>query len=341
MAVLPGMELDLPVVAAPMAGGPTTPALVTGAAAVGALGFLAGGYLGVADLAERIAAVRREAPVFGVNLFAPNPQPVDPAAFRSYAHALQHDAGTYGLDLSGTSPVEDDDAWREKLELLLIEPVPVVSFTFGLPEPRAVRALQAAGSVVVQTVTSVDEARAAAASGVDALALQSAEAGGHYGTWTPATPGEALALRELVPSVVAAAGLPVVAAGGVATADDVLALVRAGASGVMVGSVLLRAPEAGTSATYRAALAAGDRETVVTRAFTGRPARGLRNRFVDSYDAVAPPGYPALHHLTGPLRRAAAAAGDPELVNLWAGTGYRAGTEEPVGDVLRRLSSAL
>jgi NAD(P)H-dependent flavin oxidoreductase YrpB (nitropropane dioxygenase family) len=337
--VLPGVEVELPVVAAPMAGGPTTPALVVAAARAGALGFLAGGYLGAPGLAERIAAVRAEVEVFGVNLFAPSPQPVDPAAFRAYAARLQHDASTYGLDLAGAEPVEDDDEWPAKLELLLLEPVPVVSFTFGLPAAREVRALQSAGTVVVQTVTSVDEARAARDVGADALAVQSPEAGGHYGTFTPLSPPEPLTLPDLVAAVASAARLPVVAAGGIGTAADVSRVLQAGAGGAMVGSVLLQAPEAGTSPPYRAALAAGDRETVVTRAFTGRPGRGLRNRFVDRYDAVAPSGYPALNHLTSPLRRAATAAGDAELVNLWAGTAYREGRPEPAAATLQRLAA--
>jgi NAD(P)H-dependent flavin oxidoreductase YrpB (nitropropane dioxygenase family) len=136
--------------------------------------------------------------------------------------------------------------------------------------------------------------------------------------------------------------LPVVAAGGVGTAADVAAALGAGAAVVAVGTVLLRASEAGTSATHRAALADPRRtETVVTRAFTGRPARGLRNDFTDRYSAVAPAGYPALHHLTRPIRRAAAASGDPERLHLWAGTGFRHATDEPVATILTRLSAGV
>jgi NAD(P)H-dependent flavin oxidoreductase YrpB (nitropropane dioxygenase family) len=145
-----------------------------------------------------------------------------------------------------------------------------------------------------------------------------------------------------VASVRQAVALPLVAAGGLATATDVAAVLRAGADAAMVGTVLLRAEEAGTSATHKAALAdPSRRDTVVTRAFTGRPARGLRNAFIDRYDSLAPAGYPALHHLTSPLRRAAAAAGDPERVHLWAGTGYRHATAEPTADILTRLAEML
>ena len=135
--------------------------------------------------------------------------------------------------------------------------------------------------------------------------------------------------------------MPIIAAGGLATAADVAAVLSAGADAVAVGTVLLRADEAGTSATHRAAIADPARTgTVRTHAFTGRPARGLRNDFTDRYAGVAPLGYPAVHHLTRPMRAAAAAAGDPERVHLWAGTGYRAATAEPAATILRRLGSA-
>jgi nitronate monooxygenase len=137
-------------------------------------------------------------------------------------------------------------------------------------------------------------------------------------------------------------GLPVVATGGLATADDVAATLRAGADAAMVGTVLLLAPESGTSAVHRAALRDPSRgDTVVTRAFTGRPARALPNAFIAAYDSEAPAGYPALHHLTGPLRRASAAAGDPERVHLWAGTGYRDAVAQPAETLLRGLAAAL
>jgi nitronate monooxygenase len=171
--------------------------------------------------------------------------------------------------------------------------------------------------------------------------VQSTAAGGHWGTLTPTAPLPETTLTELVPAVAAAVDLPLVAAGGVGTPADVVAAIRAGAEAVMVGTALLLAPESGASAVHRAALLAGDRPTTVTRAFTGRPARGLRNGFVDAFDAQAPSGYPALHHLTSSLRRAAAAAGDPEPVNLWAGTGYRRAQERPVAETLQALASGL
>jgi nitronate monooxygenase len=337
--LLSGLGVTLPVLAAPMAGGPTTPELVAAASAAGGLGFMAGGYLTAERLDEQLSGVRA-LPAYGVNLFAPPPVPVDPDAYRRYRDLIRAAADRYGLELA-EEPVEDDDYWRDKVDLLLAEPPALVSFTFGVPGRDVVAAFRAAGSLVVQSVTSPAEARQALNAGADALAVQSTAAGGHWGTLTPTAPWPETTLTDLLPAVAAAVDLPLLAAGGIGTPAEVAAGIAAGAEAVMVGTALLLAPESGTSAVHRTALLAGDRPTTVTRAFTGRPARGLRNGFVEAYDADAPSGYPAVHHLTSPLRRAAAAAGDPEPVNLWAGTGYRWAVARPAAETLQALGSAL
>ncbi|MEU5853516.1 NAD(P)H-dependent flavin oxidoreductase [Saccharopolyspora shandongensis] len=334
------LGVDNPVLAAPMAGGPSTPALVVAAARANGLGFLAGGYKTADALAEQITEVRGHGITFGVNLFAPNPLPVDPEAFRRYAAAIAPEAWAYEIDVRATEIVEDDDHWQDKIDLLLSEPVPVVSFTFAVPDAAVIASLRAAGTLVVQTVTSPAEARLAADAGVDVLVVQASAAGGHSGTLTPEHVPDSVPLTDLLAQIRAAVSLPLVAAGGLATPAEVAEALRTGAEAVMVGTVLLRADEAGTSLPYRAALAdPARRRTVVTRAFTGRPARALANRFTDSYSDLAPSGYPALHHLTRPMRQAAAAAGDPERINLWAGTGYHHATAEPAARILRRLAS--
>jgi NAD(P)H-dependent flavin oxidoreductase YrpB (nitropropane dioxygenase family) len=142
--------------------------------------------------------------------------------------------------------------------------------------------------------------------------------------------------------IAGATRLPVIAAGGLATPAQVAAVIQSGARAVMVGTALLRTSESGASPAHQAAIADGSRgETVLTRSFSGRPARAIRNRFIDQFDALAPSGYPALHHLTSPIRKAAAAAGDLEAVHLWAGTGYHKATTGAAADVLRMLAAAL
>lgn len=333
--------MSLPLVAAPMSGGPTTPAMVSAASRAGALGMLAAGYKTVEAVEAEVKQVRAEGIPFGINLFAPNPLPVDAESYRAYAAIVQREADQFGLTLP-PDPVEDTDKFDEKIALLLDDPVPMVSFTFGIPPPSVIVGLRKAGSVVVQTVTTPEEAVQARDAGVDMLAVQAVAAGGHSGTLSPRTPLTPVPIAELVARVVAAVPLPVMAAGGLATPAAVAEVIRAGAAAAAVGTVLLRADESGASAAHQAALTDPRyTETVLTHAFTGRPARGLRNAFIDAHQTQAPLGYPALHHLTSPLRKAAAAAGRPDFVHLWAGTGYRNATAEPASDILRRLASKL
>ncbi len=333
--------MSIPLVAAPMAGGPTTPAMVSAATSAGGLGMLAAGYKTVTAVEAEIKSVRAEGIAFGVNLFAPNPVPVDLGSYRAYAAVVQSEADQFGLTLP-VQPIEDDDTFDEKIALLLDDPVPMVSFTFGIPPRHVIAALQRANSVVVQTVTTPLEAAQARDAGVDILAVQASVAGGHSGTLSPQQPVMPVPLIDLVEQIVATVPLPVLAAGGLATPTAVAEVIRAGATAAVVGTVLLRAVESGASATHRAALTDPARtQTVLTRAFTGRPARGLRNMFIDTHEAQAPLGYPAIHHLTSPLRKAAAAAGKPDYVHLWAGTGYRHATAEPTCDIMRRLACDL
>jgi nitronate monooxygenase len=333
---------SLPIVAAPMAGGPSNPRLAAAVAQVGGFAFLAGGYKTPELLATEIAAVRTGGAAFGVNLFTPNVTAIDERAFRRYADQLQHEADRYGIDLTRALIVEDDDRWHDKLGLLLADPVPVVSVTFGLPAARDIAALRRAGSRVLVTVTTVDEARAAAETGVDGLVAQGSNAGGHSGTHDARRHVTVMPTAELTRAVIAATGLPVVAAGGVDGPAAVSELVAAGAASVAVGTLLVRTDESDASETYKNALGdPGFTETMVTRAFTGRPARSLRNTFSDRYDAIAPTGYPAVHHLTRTLRLAAAAAGDPQNLHLWAGTGYRNATTGPAASIVANLTADL
>lgn len=335
---LANLGMRIPVIAAPMAGGATTPAMVIAAARAGSLGFLAAGYKTPESLQAELGAVRQASVPFGVNIFAPNPVPIAAVTYRRYAAAVQHEADRFELNLP-TEPVDDDDAFAAKVDLLLSNPVPLVSFTFGLPAEGVIRALQKAGTTVVQTVTSRQEAELSSAAGVDMLVVQGGNAGGHSGTFTPGRALSNLPISDLVEQVAHSVQLPTIAAGGLATPEDIAAVISAGAEAAAVGTVLLRAEESGASATHQDALIDPSRtRTVITRAFTGRPARGLNNGFIDTYEPMAPLGYPAIHHLTSPLRKAAAAAGEPDLVHIWAGTGYRHARKGPTASILSGLA---
>jgi len=334
----PAVILDLssePVVLAPLAGGPSTPELAAAVSEAGGLGFLAAGYLTPEQLADRLAATRRlTSRPFGVNLFVPGPVG-DPGRLDEYARAVSADAAGVGAALG--EPRWDDDSYPAKLDLLLEEPPAVVSFTFGIPAADVVRRVHDAVAEVWVTVTSVPEALDAARAGADLLVAQGAEAGGHRGG-PDDDPRRATALLPLLQLVGARVDLPLVAAGGIATGRGVAAVLVAGARAAAVGTAFLDCPEAGTSALHREALRS-DLPTALTRAFTGRTARGIVNGFLERHDGEAPRAYPEVHHLTAPLRAAARADGRADLVNLWAGQAYPLTRPLPAGELVRRLGS--
>ncbi|AEV82967.1 2-nitropropane dioxygenase [Actinoplanes sp. SE50] len=330
-------ELLRPIVVAPMAGGPSTPGLVIAAGHAGALGFLAAGYKPPEAVEAEVQEVRKADVPYGVNLFVPSSPPADVAPLERYRAALQPEADRYGIDLPPLR-LSDDDHFAAKVDLAVSHRIPLVSFTFGIPPAAVVTALRSAGCAVLITVTSGAEARQAVAAGPDALIAQGGSAGGHASTFSPATYTGTRATRDVLAEVLAvartAADIPVIAAGG----GDVAALLAAGAAAVQCGTAFVLSDEAGTRPAQRAAMLSGDhRETVVTRAFTGQPARALRNRFVDTYSSIAPIGYPAIHHLTAPIRAAAARRGDASALNLWAGVNHASARPAPVAAVIDAL----
>jgi nitronate monooxygenase len=343
-------DLRRPVIGAPMAGGPTTPELIAAVGEAGGLGMIGSGYLDADATRAEIARVRAltGAP-FGVNVFLLDAADSAAAlaaaggaqAVERYRAAISPVADRLGVALAAEPAFTDFDQ-AATLAALTEDPVAVVSFTFGIPEPGVVRALQEAGSAVVVTVAGVEDARRAVEAGADWLSVQSAEAGGHRSTTTVAEQPDGVSTVDLVRAVRAA--LPYVqfvAAGGIGSPADVAAALAAGADGVQLGTVLLRTPEAGTSALHRAALADPRfTESRPTRCYTGRCARALVNGFVAEFDAAAPPAYPHLHILTGPMRKAAAQAGDVDVPPLWAGSRWRAAevyADRPAAEVVADL----
>lgn len=330
--------LDVPVIVAPMAGGPSTPQLAAAGTDAGGLGFLAAGYLSAEVLAERIDAARTlTTGPLGVNLFVPQPSAATPEAISAYAAALASDADRYGVELG--KPAFTDDDWAAKIDLLLDVRPEVASFTFGLPSVQECKRLRDAGIVTVGTVTSVDEADAAIDCGMDAVAVQGPGAGGHRGTFDPVAEPNPQPLEDMLAAVVERVEVPVIAAGGLMTADDVGAVIKAGAVAAQLGTAFLLADEAGSSPVHRKALQDPQfTETRVTKSFSGRYARGLRNRFIDDHEAHAPFGYPEVHYLTGPLRAGSVRAGDPHATNVWAGTGFASIRTGSVADIMGGLT---
>ncbi|WP_280234936.1 nitronate monooxygenase [Nocardia cyriacigeorgica] len=326
-------EVNVPIVLAPMAGGPSTPELTAAVAEAGAFGVLAAGYLTAAALAERIAATRAatSAP-FGVNLFVPS-APTPPAVFSGYLEELR-------TRFPVGEPTYDTDDWDAKLDLLTADPVAVVTFTFGCPSASEVRRLHEAGSEVWVTVTSPAEAAIAVTASADVLIAQGAEAGGHRATFVDRVVDDGadpLGLLTLLQLLTASTDRPIVAAGGIATGAGIAAVLAAGAAAAQLGTAFLGCREAGTNQLLRAAIG-GDTPTMLTRAFTGRRARGLRNRFLTDH-TDAPVAYPEIHYATGPLRAAARTSGDADAVNLWAGQAHSLTRQLPAAALVAELAA--
>lgn len=355
---------EVPVWAAPMAGGPSTWELAAAVANAGGVGFLAGGMVSAHPLIEDMRAAREAAPgrLVGVNLFVPEPaNTAIPAQDRSaesearrrrlqqvreFRTNLLAEAEQRGVTLPEAEHLDPDalDDWDAKLDGAVSESWPLVTFTFGLPAPEVFERLHAAGCTLGVTVTTAEEAQAALEHGADLLTVQGPESGGHRSTHLPSATPPTTALLELIAQVrdVVGTDVPLVAAGGLMTAADVGRVLEAGAVAAQCGTAFLRADEAGTNPVHRQALEAsatgtGFPMTALTRAFSGRWARGLENAFMREHPD-APAAYPEVNVLTGPLKKAATAAGDPEGTNLWAGVGVAQAQTGPAEQILRALT---
>ena len=330
------LTLEAPIVGAPMAGGPSTPELTAAISGAGGFGLLAGAYLSPDALREQIAAVRAltDRP-FGVNLFVPEEIPFDAEAFLRFREQLLPLAERYGAKLPEMVDYTDDQ-FDGKVAVLLDERVAAVSFTFGVPEPAVFADFTDRGIATISTITGPYEAEVAVAAGTTMLCAQGFEAGGHRSTFHIRNEDREIPLADLIPDV-AGLGVPVIGAGGVSGINDVRAILDAGAVAAQVGTLFLRTPEAGTKPAHRAALADPQfTETVTTRAYSGRLARGLVNRYIEDFTDSAPPVYPQINTLTGPLRKAA--ADDAQVINLWAGTGWKGAQEQSAADVVAALN---
>jgi nitronate monooxygenase len=325
-------QIEHPIVQAPLGGGPSSVDLAVAVSEAGGLGFLAGGYLSAEAMrAEIVEAGERTGAPFGVNVFVPGPAG-DQAAIAAYAQRLAGEADRYGVALG--EPRHFDEEWEQKVDLLVAARPRVASFTFGCPPPAAIAALREREVEVWVTVTTPDEARTATAAGASVLVAQGVEAGGHRGGFDDTS--EQFGVLALIRLAAAASPLPIVAAGGIADAPAVAAVLAADAVAAQIGTAFMLAHEAGTHPAHRAALG-GDAPTALTRAFSGRRARGIANRFLRAHPD-APSAYPEVHYLTSTLRAAARERGDGDGFNLWAGQAHRLAREQSAAAIVARLT---
>jgi nitronate monooxygenase len=337
--VLGFWDIAVPIVGAPMSGGPGSPALAAAVSNAGGLGFIPGGYVSAERFAEDIAAARSATTgPLGVNLFVPQPSVADWVQLDYYACELEEIAEHYQVEV-GRPEFGDDDDWKRKLEVVADVRPELVSFTFGAPPPDVIRRLGALGLLVMVTVTSAYEAGVAVAAGADSLVVQGPNAGGHRGTFAPDMEPGTESLQQLIDRIHRAhRDVPIIAAGGLGTAEDVAGVLSRGAVAAQIGTALLLSDEANTNTAHRTAMKNQlYGKTIVTRAFSGRYARGLENEFIRQLDNVAPLGYPEVNQMTLPIREAAADWEDPNGMNLWAGTAFHQARPGPAADIIASL----
>ncbi|MFC3675090.1 NAD(P)H-dependent flavin oxidoreductase [Ferrovibrio xuzhouensis] len=329
-----------PVLLAPMAGEASKPALATAVSNAGGLGTLGCGYMTPQVVRDTIRAIRAASDKpFGINLFLPLNWTADPAkmaAYRGMLAAAHADLGIAEPDI----PNKFEESFIEQFAVVLDEVPPVFSCTFGIPKPDEIAALKARNILVVGTATTVAEAKALEAAGVDAIAAQGAEAGGHRGSFLAPVEQSMIGTMALVPQIVSATGLPVIAAGGITDGRGVAAALCLGAQAAAVGTGFLLADEAGLNQAYRTALQGeGVHDTTLTRAFSGRSARGIRNAFLEklagSGDDI--PDYPVANAMSRGMRAAAAKAGRAEYLSLWAGQAAGLARAAPAAEILQRI----
>jgi nitronate monooxygenase len=312
---------DLPPVwMAPMAGEAASAALVAAVSAGGGFGQLGAAYLAPARIGDIAADIRsRTDQPFGINLFCPQPWLRDDAALDAYLARLAAWHAELGLP-APTRPERFEEDFDAQLEATVAARPAVISFVMGDPGVARVAALKAQGFKVVGTATQVAEGRLLQASGVDAVVAQGYEAGGHRGGFLGRPEGALIGTLALVPQLVDALDIPVIAAGGIADARGVAAAQALGASAAAVGTAFLLVDECPLSPAYREALrAATDADSTLTRAFSGRFARGLANRVTRELDGIELPAFPQPNAASRAMRQAAAQAGNADFISLWAG----------------------
>lgn len=329
------LSVEHPVIQAGMAGGATTPELVAAVSGSGGLGTLGAAYMTPDAIREAIREIRSltERP-FAVNLFVPeafDPSLYDPGEINAPLARYREELGieASGEVSSYTQPYED------QLAVVQEEKVPVFSFTFGVPEEARIAALKEAGTVLIGTATTVREGLVLEERGVDAVVGQGSEAGGHRGTFIGDFESALIGTIALVPQLADSLSTPVIAAGGIMDGRGLAAALMLGAEGVQMGTAFLPCPESGIHPKYKeAVLKAASEDTALTRAFSGKPARGIRNRFLSEMSGEEVPEYPIQNAYTRDIRAAAAREDRIEFMSLWAGQAAGLGRAAPAAEVV-------
>jgi nitronate monooxygenase len=335
--------IELPIIQAPMAGSVGSE-MVIAVSEAGGLGSLPCAMLSPEQMRTELGIIRqRTSRPINLNFFCHNPPQADPAREAAWKRRLESYYVELGLDPQAPAPAAARAPFDGAMCGLVEEFAPeVISFHFGLPEQNLLERVRATGAKIISSATTVDEARWLEDHGCDAVIAQGYEAGGHRGMFLSQDITTQAGTMALVPQVVDAVQVPVIAAGGIADARGIVAAFALGASGVQIGTAYLFCPEAKVSLLHREALRrARDNDTVLTNVFTGRPARGIANRIVREAGPMSDlaPEFPLAASAIAPVRAKAEQAGSGDFSPLWSGQAAALGREVPAGELTRQLAA--
>ncbi|WP_370221560.1 NAD(P)H-dependent flavin oxidoreductase [Cytobacillus sp.] len=334
------LDIKYPIFQAPMAGGMTTPELISEVSNCGGLGNMGAGYMSSDEIRSDIKRIRKltDKP-FGINLFVPDREAsADAEEISSMEDVLARYSSELGMKEKPSLPEKDYAAlYRKQLDVLMEEQVPVCSFTFGIPESAIISELKKQGTIIIGTATNVKEAVEWEEAGADVIIAQGVEAGGHRGTFGSEESG-LIGSMALIPQAADAVSCPVAAAGGIMDSRGIAAAMMLGAAGAQLGTAFLTCRESGAHSLYKQALLnAREDQTAVTKAFSGKLARGIRNRFMEEMNGLQTLPYPLQNDMTAPIRKQAAKMEKPEFMSLWAGQGVRLAEEVTVKGLMIKL----
>lgn len=346
--LLKRFNIAYPIIQAPMAGGITTSKLVAAVSNNGALGMIGAGYLSAVQLREQIREVKRlTSNSFGVNLFVPSKFDMIVEEVEMANHLLNRYRAELNIqDEQVVLPKEDDafHSYMQQIQVVIEESVPICSFTFGIPTVDVMEKLKKHNVLTIGTATTVAEAIAIEKIGMDAVVVQGSEAGGHRGNFLSDHEESLIGLMSLIPQVVDNVTIPVIAAGGIMDGRGVKAVLCLGVKAAQMGTAFLTCEESGAHPVHKEAIIhSKDEDTTLTRAFSGKWARGIKNKFMmemEQYEDVFP-NFPIQNALTQSIRKAASNQHNKEYMSLWSGQNSSLARIETVESLIQRVVSSL
>ena len=337
------LNINYPIIQAPMAGGPTTSELVAAVSNAGGLGMIGAGYMSPEQLRHQIDEIRKltDHP-FGINLFVPTEYTADAGKLQAANTLLQPIKEELQVEDELVLPTFEQDlkTFQEHLNVIIEEEISICSFTFGIPSPQIVSKLKEYSIVLIGTATTVEEAVMNENAGMDAVVIQGSEAGGHRGTFNGQDRESLIGLMSLIPQVADVISIPLIAAGGIMDGRGIMAAKCLGAIGVQMGTAFLVCEESGANTLHKEAIIkASEDKVVLTKAFSGKMARGLHNRFIEMtkpYEEVLP-DYPLQNELTKAIRKTSAAKGTTGHMSLWSGQSPRLAKKLTVCELMNKI----